>query len=205
MNPTPPSPDPDAAEPRIILGSASPFRRNLLERLGIRFLAEAPEINEDRLPGESPQDLVSRLAREKAEAIGRNHPHALIIGSDQVACIGNQIAGKPGSREKAIAQLQKASGKRVTFYTGLCLLNSASGRLQIACEPFHVHFRKLSLARIERYLDKERPYGCAGSFRSEGLGIALFERLEGDDPNALVGLPLIRLVDMLAEEGIEIP
>lgn len=193
------------SKPRIILGSTSPFRRNLLEKLGIEFIIEAPDINEQILPGESPQDFVSRLAREKAETVGQNHDHALIIGSDQAACIGEQIIGKPGNRENATAQLQNASGKQVSFYTGLCLLNTSNGRKQTICETFHVHFRKLSLPQIERYIDKEQPYNCAGSFKSEGLGIALFKRLEGDDPNALIGLPLIRLVSMLAKEGVEIP
>jgi MAF protein len=191
--------------PKLILGSGSPFRRELLERLGIPFLTESPEIDERALDNESPEELVLRLAEEKARAAGQNHPDSLVIGSDQVACIDGEILGKPGNRENAIAQLERAAGKRVTFYTGLCLLNTASDQEQIACEQFHVHFRHLSREQIERYVDREQPYNCAGSFKSEGLGIALFERLEGDDPNSLIGLPLIRLIDMLAEEGIEMP
>lgn len=199
------SPDRDKAAPKLVLGSSSPFRRELLERLGIPFVTESPEINEEALPNETPEDLVLRLAEEKARAAGQNHPDSLVIGSDQVACLDGQILGKPGNRENAITQLQQAAGKRLTFYTGLCLFNTATNEEQIACESFHVHFRHLSHEQIERYVDLEQPYNCAGSFKSEGLGIALFDRLEGDDPNALIGLPLIRLIDMLAEEGIEIP
>ncbi len=192
-------------QPHLILGSTSPFRCNLLKKLGVSFTIAAPDIDESDLPGESPAELVSRLAFEKAGAVGKHHQNALVIGSDQVACINQQILGKPGNRENAIAQLLAASGKRVTFYTGLCLLNTSTGQKQVACEIFHVHFRNLQQDQIERYLDQEEPYDCAGSFKSEGLGIALFERLEGDDPNTLVGLPLIRLVSMLHKEGIQIP
>jgi len=193
-------------QPTIVLGSSSPFRRMLLQRLGLDFSTSSPDIDETRLSGEQPEAFVSRLAQEKAWAVaGNNHPDALIIGSDQAACIGPTILGKPGSRTRAMQQLRAASGKRVTFYTGLCLLNTTTGRSQVICEPFHVHFRVLEEAQIERYLDAEEPYNCAGSFKSEGLGISLFQRLEGDDPNALIGLPLIRLIDMLAAEGVAIP
>jgi MAF protein len=190
---------------RLVLGSTSPFRRQLLERIGVRFETAAPEIDESRLPGESPEDLVLRLAEGKARAVAAAHPHSLIIGSDQVACIEGLILGKPGTHDRARSQLQEASGKRVTFYTGLCLLNTDSDNSQSVCEPFFVYFRQLRPEQIERYLRREKPYNCAGSFKSEGLGIALFERLEGDDPNALIGLPLIRLISMLAVEGIAIP
>jgi len=192
-------------QPHLILGSTSPFRYDLLKKLGVSFAVAAPDIDEKHLPGESPAKLVSRLAFEKAEAVGKHHQNALVIGSDQVACINQQILGKPGNRENAIAQLLAASGQRITFYTGLCLLNTSSGQKQVTCEIFHVHFRNLTQNQIERYLDQEEPYNCAGSFKSEGLGIALFERLEGDDPNTLIGLPLIRLVSMLHKEGIQIP
>ena len=191
--------------PTLVLGSSSPYRQALLQRLGLDFSTSSPDIDETRLSGEQPAAFVSRLAEEKARAVARNHRHALIIGSDQAACIGSTILGKPGSRARAMEQLRAASGKRVTFYTGLCLLNTSSGRAQVICEPFHVHFRKLEGARIERYLDAEEPYNCAGSFKSEGLGISLFQRLEGEDPNALIGLPLIRLIDMLAVEGVMVP
>jgi len=191
--------------PQIILGSTSPFRRDLLNKLGINFSTAAPDINEQTRPNEAAAEMVTRLAYEKAEAVGFRHPNALIIGSDQVACIEGQILGKPGNRENAIAQLLAASGKCVTFYTGLCLLNTANSQKQVSCETFNVYFRNLERIQIERYLDQEEPYNCAGSFKSEGLGIALFERLEGDDPNTLIGLPLIRLVSMLQNEGIQIP
>jgi len=191
--------------PKIVLGSTSPFRRTLLEKLRIDFEVDSPDIDERQQTGESPEALVMRLATEKAQGVAERHPEALVIGSDQVACIGSQILGKPGNRENAIKQLAMASGNKVTFFTGLCLLNSASGNSQVICEPFTVYFRKLSLQQIERYLDAEEPYNCAGSFKSEGLGIALFSRLEGDDPNSLIGLPLIRLMSFLEKEGICIP
>ena len=188
----------------LILGSTSPFRHELLSRLGIPFDTATPNINESRLENESPIHLVERLALEKAKDVSRRFPDALIIGSDQVACIDDEILGKPGNRENAIAQLQKASGRTVVFFTGLCLLNAVTQKAQSFVEPFNVHFRKLNDEQIERYVDRERPFNCSGSFKSEGLGIALFERLEGDDPNALIGLPLIRLTNMLEKEGIQV-
>jgi MAF protein len=189
----------------LVLGSTSPFRRQLLERLDVPFDTAAPEIDETPLPGETPQALVLRLAQAKAKAVAEANPHSLIIGSDQVACIEGRILGKPGDHARARHQLEEASGKRVSFYTGLCLLNTDTGHRQLACEPFHVHFRQLRSEQIERYLNREKPYDCAGSFKSEGLGIALFDRMEGDDPNALIGLPLIRLIAMLGAQGIELP
>ncbi len=192
-------------QPNIILGSTSPFRQELLHRLRLPFSTAAPDIDESPQPGESPQRLVKRLALAKAEAVALGNPQALIIGSDQVACLGDRIIGKPGNRENAIKQLTQASGQHVQFLTGLCLLNSATNRAQVVCEPFVVHFRKLTQEQIERYLDAEEPYNCAGSFKSEGLGIALFERLEGADPNSLIGLPLIHLVTMLQQEGVAVP
>jgi MAF protein len=191
--------------PTVVLGSTSPFRKELLSRLGIPFSTASPNVDETALEGETPQDLVTRLSLAKAQAVAGDHPESLIIGSDQVACNDGKILGKPGNRENALQQLSEASGKRISFYTGLCLLNAESGRSHVICEPFHVHFRTLEPSQIERYLDAEQPYNCAGSFKSEGLGIALFEKMEGDDPNSLIGLPLIRLISMLKEEGIEIP
>ena len=190
---------------KLILGSTSPFRKELLQKLGLSFAVDSPDIDETMLEAEQPEQFVQRLALEKAQAVAARHDSALIIGSDQVACIGSNILGKPGTRDKAIQQLTEASGKHVSFYTGLCLLNSASGESQVVCEPFHVHFRELSQEQIERYLDAEEPYNCAGSFKSEGLGISLFEKLEGDDPNALIGLPLIKLIAMLEREGVAVP
>ena len=191
--------------PALLLASSSPFRRQLLDKLGLNFIHQSPDIDESRLAGESPVALVMRLAREKAAALAGSHPDTLIIGSDQVAVIGDQVLGKPGTREKAIEQLSAASGQRVTFLTGLCLLNTATGRTQVACDPFHVQFRTLRPAQIERYVDAEQPLNCAGSFKSEGLGIVLFKALEGRDPNTLVGLPLILLTEFLAAEGVALP
>jgi septum formation protein len=189
------------AMPRLILASTSPYRKELLERLGLPFDTVAPWVNEERHPGEAPRDLVLRLAEAKARAVAVEHPEALIIGSDQVAVNNGDILGKPGTHERATAQLKRASGRRVTFLTGLCLLSSATGHCQVDLARFTVYFRTLTDAQIESYLRREQPYSCAGSFTSEGLGIALFERMEGDDPTALIGLPLIRLVQMLEQAG----
>ncbi len=189
----------------IVLASTSPFRKQLLEKLGLPFATAAPEIDEGRHADEPPEALVQRLAEEKARAAAPAHPQALIIGSDQVACIDAEILGKPGAKARALEQLRMASGRVVTFYTGLCLYNAASGEGQVLCERFRVHFRDLEDAQIERYLDHEQPYNCAGSFKSEGYGITLFRRLEGDDPNALIGLPLIRLVELLHHEQVQLP
>ncbi len=192
-------------ESLIVLASSSAYRKLLLHRLGLKFTTASPQIDEKRHAGEKAADLVTRLACAKAERVAMDFPQALIIGSDQVACIEDQIFGKPGDRESAISQLQQASGRCVTFYTGLCLLNSRTGERQQTCEPFQVFFRKLCRSKIERYLDAEEPYDCAGSFKSEGLGISLFERLQGNDPNTLIGLPLIQLVSMLELESVNVP
>ncbi|OOZ35849.1 Maf family protein [Solemya velesiana gill symbiont] len=191
--------------PQLVLGSTSPFRKALLEKLGLAFSIASPDIDETSSAGETPQDLVTRLAEEKARAVAADHPDSLVIGSDQVACNEGHIQGKPGDRDNAIRQLEAASGKIVIFYTGLCLLNTGTGNSQVVCEPFHVHFRALTRDQIERYLDAEEPYNCPGSFKSEALGISLFKRLEGDDPNALIGLPLIRLIEFLGNEGVQVP
>ncbi|MGK9171670.1 Maf-like protein [Yokenella regensburgei] len=184
----------------IILASTSPWRRALLEKLGMPFECAAPDTDETPLPGESPRHLVLRLAQNKAQSLTHFYPHHLIIGSDQVCVLEGEITGKPHTEENARAQLRKASGNIVTFYTGLALFNSATGHLQTECEPFDVHFRHLSDKEIDDYIRKERPLQCAGSFKSEGLGITLFDRLEGRDPNTLVGLPLIALCQMLRRE-----
>ena len=192
-------------ETKLVLASTSPYRRALLERLGLAFATDAPDVDETRLAGEAAERLVTRLAEAKARAVAPRHAAALVIGSDQVACRDGQILGKPGNRERALDQLRGSAGKTVVFHTGLCLLNTACDRAQVTCEPYRVTFRALSDEQIARYIDKERPYNCAGSFKSEGLGISLFERMEGEDPNALIGLPLIRLIHMLANEGVELP
>lgn len=189
----------------LILGSSSPFRKELLSRLQLPFETASPDIDETPLEGESPEELVARLSREKAAEVAREYPHHLIIGSDQVAVNGDEVLGKPGSFDAACRQLSAASGKSVQFLTGLTLLNSESGASQSEVVPFQVHFRELDNDRIERYLRAEEPYNCAGSFKSEGLGITLFESLEGTDPSALMGLPLIRLVRMLEKEGAVFP
>ena len=189
---------------RLILASTSPFRRELLARLGLPFAVRAPEVDETRQPGEEAPALVARLAEWKAQAIARQEPAALVIGSDQAAVLAGEIVGKPGDHERAVAQLRRASGRTVTFYTGLCLLDSASNQRQVTVEVFQVAFRQLTAEMIEGYLRREQPYQCAGSFKSEGLGIALFERLEGDDPTSLIGLPLIRLTRMLEAAGVAV-
>ncbi len=185
----------------LLLASTSPWRRMLLEKLSLSFECAAPEVNETPLPGESARQLVTRLAQAKAQTLASRFPQHLIIGSDQVCVLDGDITGKPHTEENAYRQLRKASGTIVTFYTGLALYNSANGHLQTECEPFDVHFRHLSDQEIEAYIRKENPLQCAGSFKSEGLGITLFERLEGRDPNSLVGLPLIALCQMLRREG----
>ena len=185
----------------LLLASTSPWRRMLLEKLTLPFECAAPEVDETSQPGESARQLVVRLAQAKAQALASRFPQHLIIGSDQVCVLDGEITGKPHTEENAHRQLRKASGTIVTFYTGLALYNSANGHLQTECEPFDVHFRHLSDQEIEAYIRKENPLQCAGSFKSEGLGITLFERLEGRDPNSLVGLPLIALCQMLRREG----
>lgn len=188
----------------LILASSSPYRRELLARLRLPFSWESPAIDEQRLVSESPRAMVLRLAEAKARAIAARHSNAIIIASDQTALMGNDILGKPGTHELAVAQLQCLSGHSVEFLTSLAVLNSANNHLQLDVVPFTVHMRTLSSTQIENYLRLEQPYDCAGSFKSEGLGITLFEKMEGDDPNALVGLPLIRLVSMLENENIHI-
>ncbi|MFZ3206965.1 MAG: nucleoside triphosphate pyrophosphatase [Pseudomonas sp.] len=189
----------------LVLASSSPYRRELLTRLRLPFTWSAPAINETARPDEEASTLVRRLAEEKARALTPNYPHHLIIGSDQVAVLGKQILGKPQTHERAHAQLLAASGNSVTFLTGLALLDSRSGHCQIDCVPFTVHFRQLNDAQITRYLRAEQPYDCAGSFKAEGLGVSLFRSTEGTDATSLIGLPLIRLVDMLHMAGIDIP
>lgn len=191
--------------PRLVLASTSTYRRELLNRLGVPFETTSPDCDESPLPGETPVQLAERLAEAKARAVADRFPDALIIGSDQVAYVGDRTFGKPGSRERAIAQLQALRGRSVVFHTGLCLLNAATGRAQLQGIPTEVRFRELSDVEIERYVAKEDALNCAGSAKSEGLGIALLDYLRGDDPNALIGLPLIALCNMLRAEGVTIP
>lgn len=189
----------------LLLASSSRYRRELLERLHLPFTTASPDIDESPLAGEGAEDLVRRLAGSKAGALAASHPDHLIIGSDQVAVLDGYILGKPGSHERARNQLLAASGRRISFLTGLALLNSRTGQCRVDCIRFEVDFRELDEDRIERYLHAEQPYDCAGSFKAEGLGISLFRRTEGEDATSLVGLPLIRLVDMLLAEGVQIP
>jgi len=196
---------PAQPSPRLVLASASRYRSELLARLRIPFEAVAPNVDESLFDGEPPQALALRLACAKALAVRQACPDALIIGSDQVAVTGATLLNKPGTHERAVRQLMLMSGKPVVFFTALCLLNARTARQQTALVPVTVHVRELDEAQIERYLKSEQPYDCAGSARIEGLGIALVARLEGDDPSALIGLPLIKLCDMLRSEGIELP
>lgn len=181
----------------LILASSSSYRKSLLQRLGVAFEAVAPDIDEARLPGESPEALVRRLSEAKARALAGQFPQHLIIGSDQVATIGDDILTKPGNYDNAFLQLKLQSGKQVRFLTGLALLDSASGKCEVDIVPTDVVFRDLDDDEITSYLQRDEPYQCAGSFRSEGLGIVLFDGIHNTDPSALIGLPLIRLCQML--------
>ncbi|MGB5275960.1 MAG: Maf family nucleotide pyrophosphatase [Gammaproteobacteria bacterium] len=189
---------------KLVLASSSSYRKALLDRLHVEYICDSPDIDETPLVEESVQSMVVRLAQLKAEAVADRHRDALIIGSDQSAELDGKPLSKPGNFANAVKQLENASGKRIVFQTGLCLLNTRSGNIQTACVPYTVVFRPLTAAMIEHYLHKEQPYNCAGSFKSEGLGIALFEKFEGEDPNALIGLPLIRLTQFLENEGFSI-
>lgn len=190
---------------KIILASTSAYRRMLLERLQLPFEVAHPEIDEAPLPDELPPSTAARLAVEKARAVGARWQDALVIGSDQVAYIGSETFGKPGTVERAIDQLRRMSGKTVMFHTALALFNTRTGEIRTEAAPTRVQFRVLSDDEIVRYVEKERPLDCAGSAKSEGLGITLLDSLSGDDPTALVGLPLIALSRMLRAEGVVLP
>lgn len=189
--------------PRLVLASGSLWRRQLLDRLGLPYTWESPDIDETARPGETPEALVHRLALAKASHVAERHPNHLIIGSDQVAVFDDEVLGKPGDEDTARSQLARFSGRRVTFLTGLALVDTRSARHWVCHERYEAVFRQLSGREIARYVERERPLDCAGSFRMEGLGIALFEKLEGDDPNTLIGLPLIRLCTLLREAGLD--
>lgn len=188
--------------PQLVLASTSSYRRALLEKLQLPFVTDALETDETPLPGETAEALVQRLALAKAQALAGRYPQHLIIGSDQVCVIDGKITGKPHQYANAVKQLQQASGQCVTFYTGLALLNTGNNSINCICETFDVYFRTLRKAEIDGYLIREKPWNCAGSFKSEGLGITLFDRLSGRDPNTLIGLPLIALTQMLIEQNI---
>ncbi|EEQ20486.1 Maf-like protein yceF 1 [Yersinia intermedia ATCC 29909] len=187
---------------QLVLASTSSYRQTLLEKLQLPFVTAAPQTDESPLAGETASALVQRLASAKALTLAGRFPQHLIIGSDQVCVIDDLIVGKPHNYANAMKQLQQASGQCVTFYTGLALLNTATNSLSCLCETFDVYFRALSEAEIDGYLTREQPWNCAGSFKSEGLGITLFDRLSGRDPNTLIGLPLIALTQMLIEQGV---
>lgn len=189
---------------RLVLASSSTYRQVLLRRLGVPFSCIAPDIDERPRSGEDPRTTVTRLAKSKARRVAEQASDALVIGSDQLAMLDDRIMGKPGGRQAAVKQLRAASGRWVEFLTGVCLLNAATGSCQVEAVEFRVQFRPLSDPQIENYVDRERPFDCAGGFKSEGLGISLFVRMQGDDPTSLVGLPLICLRTMLENEGIDV-
>lgn len=195
---------PVSTPPDLILASSSPYRRLLLERLEIPFATATPDIDESPLPGEAPETMVLRLAEAKARRVAVDHPGALIIGSDQIAVLDGRIIGKPGSHEVAVAQLLASSERTVPFLTSLCVLNAATGRVQLDVATTQVTFRRLDRAMVEGYVARERPFACAGAIQVEKLGITLLDRIDSDDPTALIGLPLIRLARMLEAEGIDL-
>ncbi len=188
----------------LILASSSPYRKELLARLGLAFETVSPEVDESPLPGEPPRDTALRLAQVKARKIAETHPEALVIGCDQVATLDGMQLGKPGNHENATKQLRMMQGRRIIFHSALCLYNAQTLNMQAEVVPYEVEFRKLSDEQIERYLRTEQPYNCAGSAKSEGLGIALISSMHGSDPNALIGLPLIKLITMLQNEKVDV-
>lgn len=190
---------------RLVLGSTSAYRRQLLERLGIPFTVAASHVDEERLPGESPVDLVNRLARAKAEAVAHRNPKSLVIGSDQLAVCGQEVLGKPGSGERAIVQLKSLSGQRVAFHTAVHVINTETGADEGHVDLTTVQFRRLGDEEIRRYVARDKPYDCAGGFKVESVGIALFTRVESQDPTALIGLPLIWLAGALRRNGFDLP
>ncbi|GAB6067528.1 nucleoside triphosphate pyrophosphatase [Methylothermus subterraneus] len=188
----------------LVLASTSPYRKLLLEKLKLPFVTAAPNVDETPLFNEAPEQLAMRLAAAKARAVAKEFPEHLIIGADQVALLGGRKLDKPGNFENAVAQLQAASGRSICFYTGVSVLNARTGRQLNAVDACKVHFRTLSHEEIEDYVRRDAPYDCVGAFKAEGLGIALFQRIEGDDPNALIGLPLIQLVALLRRFGVRV-
>lgn len=188
----------------LILASSSPFRQSLLQKFNLPFKAFSPDVDESALENETPNELVKRLSELKATEATKHFNEGLVIGSDQVAVFNDQILGKPHTKENAVKQLSLFSGQTVTFLTGLCVFDIQSGQSRSLVEPFNVTFKTLTTAKISAYCDAEQPYNCAGSFKSEGLGICLFEKLSGDDPNSLIGLPLIKLSQLLAEFNVDV-
>jgi septum formation protein len=191
--------------PRLVLASTSAYRRQLLERFGIRFTVAAPDVDEAPLPGETPLDLTNRLARAKAEVVANRQRGSVVIGSDQVALFGRDIIGKPGNPERCIEQLKRLSGQRLAFHTAVNVMHSDTGANESHLDITTVQFRKLTDQEIERYVARERPVNCAGGFKAEGLGITLFDQIESQDPTALIGLPLIWLAGALRRSGFTLP
>jgi septum formation protein len=189
---------------KIILASSSPFRQQLLDRLQLDYEIHAPDIDESINFAEDAVAYVCRLAESKARHVAQNYPEAIVIGSDQCALLDDRILGKPGSHENALQQLREAQGKTVVFHTGVCVIKLSTGFSAVENVPFEVDFRVLSDQQLEHYLRAEQPYQCAGSFKAEGYGSCLFSKMRGDDPSALIGLPLFRLVVMLESAGIEV-
>ena len=189
---------------QLVLASTSRYRRALLERLGIPFSVADPGVAEEARPGEAPEGTARRLAEAKSLAVANRFRDALIIGCDQVAVANGEVLGKPGTHENAVRQLRSLSGREAVFYTAVCVHNTSDGVSRFRLVPSRVTFRKLDDAAIDRYLAREQPYDCAGSAKAEGLGIALIAKMEGEDPSALVGLPLIALVDLLQEQGLNV-
>lgn len=204
-NTAPTRPTPGHVTMKLVLASTSAYRKTLLERLQIPFETARPDTDETPLPGETPSATAERLAIEKAQAVAPTFPDALIIGSDQVAHLGSEVFAKPGTEARAIEQLQRMRGRTVVFHTALALLNTRTGHIQCEGVPTLVRFRHLDDDEIRRYVERERPLDCAGSAKSEGLGISLLEALSGDDPTALIGLPLIALSRMLRAQGVQLP
>jgi len=199
-----PEPLPPSQSRRLVLGSTSPYRRELLSRLRLAFDIAAPAVDETPLPRETPREIALRLALAKARAVAAQHPHAVVIGSDQVADLAGEPLGKPGTHANAVIQLGRMSGQAVVFHTAVAVVCAETGFEQLELAPVHVKFRSLSSDEIERYLRAEQPYDCAGSARSEGLGVALLDAIDSDDPTALVGLPLIRTCRMLRAAGVKV-
>lgn len=189
----------------LVLASSSPYRKNLLQRFGLEFACIAPGIDERPLETETPAATAARLAEAKARTVASQLSDALVIGSDQLAVMDGRVLGKPGTRDANIAQLEAASGRWIQFLTGVCLLNASSDACQVEVVEYAVEFRRLNRYEIECYVDREKPFDCAGGFKAEGLGVSLFRRMRGDDPTALIGLPLISLRNMLDKEGVQVP
>ena len=191
-------------EPKLILASSSPYRQQLLSRLHLQFDSISPDVDESTHDGEQASAYVRRLARSKALAVAEDYPDAIVIGSDQCAVLDDHILGKPGNHENALRQLRRAQGRRVIFHTAVCVLSLSTGYERIEEVPFEVEFRELEDYQLDHYLRMEEPYQCASSFKAEAYGAVLFSRMSGDDPNALIGLPLFKLTEMLEDAGIEV-